>query len=165
MTKIKELFFKYKELIVYLIYGVLATVVNFFAFWCFTKLFGEDAYLLNNALSWVVSVIFAFVSNKIFVFESKSWAFKTAGKEFIEFVGARLFSFGVFAIKNISKEKLNIDPDELTERFVRGDNSRTTDGSGLGLSIARSFAELQNGIFNIEIDGDMFKAIVKLPLI
>ena len=73
--------------------------------------------------------------------------------------------FGVFAIKNISKEKLNIDPDELTERFVRGDNSRTTDGSGLGLSIARSFAELQNGIFNIEIDGDMFKAVVKLPLI
>ena len=73
--------------------------------------------------------------------------------------------FGVFAIKNISKEKLNIAPDELTERFVRGDNSRTTDGSGLGLSIARSFAELQNGIFNIEIDGDMFKAIVKLPLV
>ncbi len=73
--------------------------------------------------------------------------------------------YGVFEIKNISREKLNIDPDELTERFVRGDNSRTTDGSGLGLSIARSFAELQNGAFNIEIDGDMFKAIVKLPLI
>ncbi len=74
-------------------------------------------------------------------------------------------SFGVFEMKNISRDKLNIDPDELTERFVRGDNSRTTDGSGLGLSIARSFAELQNGIFNIEIDGDMFKAVVKLPLI
>ncbi len=73
--------------------------------------------------------------------------------------------FGVFEMKNISREKLNIDPNELTERFVRGDNSRTTDGSGLGLSIARSFAELQNGIFNIEIDGDMFKAVVKLPLI
>ncbi len=72
--------------------------------------------------------------------------------------------YGVFEMKNISREKLNIDPDELTERFVRGDNSRTTDGSGLGLSIARSFAELQNGIFNIEIDGDMFKAVVKLPL-
>ena len=66
--------------------------------------------------------------------------------------------------KNISKEKLNITPDELTERFVRGDNSRTTDGSGLGLSIARSFTELQNGIFVIEIDGDMFTASVKLPL-
>ena len=74
-------------------------------------------------------------------------------------------SFGIFEIKNISRDKLNIDPDELTERFVRGDNSRTTDGSGLGLSIARSFAELQNGVFNIEIDGDMFKAVVKLPLI
>ncbi|MBE6796476.1 MAG: HAMP domain-containing histidine kinase [Ruminococcaceae bacterium] len=72
--------------------------------------------------------------------------------------------FGVFAIKNISREKLNITPDELTERFVRGDNSRTTDGSGLGLSIARSFTELQNGIFVIEIDGDMFTASVKLPL-
>ena len=72
--------------------------------------------------------------------------------------------YGVFEMKNISREKLNIDPDELTERFVRGDNSRTTDGSGLGLSIARSFAELQNGIFNIEIDGDMFKAVVRLPL-
>ncbi len=73
--------------------------------------------------------------------------------------------YGVFEMKNISREKLNIDPNELTERFVRGDNSRTTDGSGLGLSIAQSFAELQNGIFNIEIDGDMFKAVVKLPLI
>ncbi len=73
--------------------------------------------------------------------------------------------YGVFEMKNISREKLNIDPQELTERFVRGDNSRTTDGSGLGLSIAQSFAELQNGIFNIEIDGDMFKAVVKLPLI
>ena len=72
---------------------------------------------------------------------------------------------GVFEIKNISREKLNINPDELTERFVRGDNSRTTDGSGLGLSIAQSFAELQNGTFNIEIDGDMFKAVVKLPLV
>lgn len=72
---------------------------------------------------------------------------------------------GVFEMKNISREKLNIDPKELTERFVRGDNSRTTDGSGLGLSIAQSFAELQNGEFNIEIDGDMFKAVVKLPLI
>ncbi len=72
--------------------------------------------------------------------------------------------FGVFAIKNISREKLNITPDELTERFVRGDNSRSTDGSGLGLSIARSFTELQNGVFKLEIDGDMFRAIVKLPL-
>ena len=63
-------------------------------------------------------------------------------------------------IKNISKEKLNISPDELMQRFVRGDKSRYTEGSGLGLSIARSLAELQNIKFNIEIDGDLFKAIL-----
>ncbi len=73
-------------------------------------------------------------------------------------------SFGVFSVKNISKDKLNINLDEITERFVRGDNSRTTEGSGLGLSIARSFTELQNGIFDVQIDGDLFKVVIKLPL-
>ena len=72
--------------------------------------------------------------------------------------------YGVFSVKNISKDKLNINPDEITERFVRGDNSRTTEGSGLGLSIARSFTELQNGIFEIKIDGDLFKVTIKLPI-
>ncbi len=72
--------------------------------------------------------------------------------------------YGVLSIKNVSKEKLNVAPDELTERFVRGENSRTSEGSGLGLSIARSFTELQNGKFEIEIDGDLFKASVKLPI-
>ncbi len=73
-------------------------------------------------------------------------------------------NFGVFSVKNISKDKLNIDLDEITERFVRGDNSRTTEGSGLGLSIARSFTELQNGVFDVQIDGDLFKVVIKLPL-
>ncbi|MBR3809284.1 MAG: HAMP domain-containing histidine kinase [Clostridia bacterium] len=73
-------------------------------------------------------------------------------------------NYGVFSVKNISKDKLNINPDEITERFVRGDNSRTTEGSGLGLSIARSFTELQNGIFSIDIDGDLFKVTIKLPI-
>ena len=63
-------------------------------------------------------------------------------------------------IKNISKEKLNISSDELMQRFVRGDKSRYTEGSGLGLSIAKSLANLQNVKFNIEIDGDLFKAIL-----
>ena len=63
-------------------------------------------------------------------------------------------------IKNISKEKLNISADELMQRFVRGDKSRFTEGSGLGLSIAKSLSELQNCKFNIEIDGDLFKAIL-----
>ena len=60
-------------------------------------------------------------------------------------------------IKNISKDKLNITADELMQRFVRGDKSRTTEGSGLGLSISKSLTELQNGKFNVIIDGDLFK--------
>ena len=69
----------------------------------------------------------------------------------------------VFTIKNISAAKLNISPDELTERFVRGDASRSTEGSGLGLSIAKSLTKLMNGELVIEIDGDLYKASVILP--
>lgn len=68
-------------------------------------------------------------------------------------------------VKNISGSALNIDPEELMERFVRGDTARTTEGSGLGLSIARSLTELQNGTLNLFIDGDLFKVELKLPLI
>lgn len=63
----------------------------------------------------------------------------------------------IFTIKNVSSNPLNIRPDELTERFVRGDVARTTEGSGLGLSIAKSLTELQRGQFEIFIDGDLFK--------
>ncbi len=63
----------------------------------------------------------------------------------------------VITFKNISKYELNISANELMERFVRGDKSRHTDGSGLGLSIAKSLTELQNGKMDIEIDGDLFK--------
>ncbi len=68
----------------------------------------------------------------------------------------------ILEIKNISKTELNIDADELMERFKRGDESRTTDGSGLGLAIAKDLVRLQNGWFEIKIDGDLFKAIVIL---
>ncbi len=61
------------------------------------------------------------------------------------------------SFKNISKERLNITVDELMERFVRGDKSRTTEGSGLGISISKSLTELQKGIFKIQVDGDLFK--------
>ncbi|MBE5960840.1 MAG: HAMP domain-containing histidine kinase [Lachnospiraceae bacterium] len=72
--------------------------------------------------------------------------------------------FACILVKNISAGKLNITGDELMERFVRGDLSRNTEGSGLGLSIAKSLATLQNGSFDIILDGDLFKAVVKLPL-
>lgn len=70
----------------------------------------------------------------------------------------------VFTMKNISENPLNIRADELTERFVRGDVARTTEGSGLGISIAKSLTELQGGQFMLYIDGDLFKASVAFPI-
>lgn len=70
----------------------------------------------------------------------------------------------VFTIKNVSESPLNIDASELTERFVRGDVARTTEGSGLGLSIAKNLTTLQKGTFDIVIDGDLFKVLVAFPL-
>ncbi len=67
------------------------------------------------------------------------------------------------SVKNISREALNIPAQRLMERFVRGEESRTTEGSGLGLSIARSLTELQGGQFDLAVDGDLFKANVTLP--
>ena len=65
--------------------------------------------------------------------------------------------------RNISSERLHITADELTERFVRGDISRTTEGSGLGLSIAKNLTELMGGEFNVTIDGDLFKVELIFP--
>lgn len=81
-------------------------------------------------------------------------------------VYSRLYDDGnyeCFEIKNISKEQLNISAEELTERFVRGDKSRNEDGNGLGLSIATELCRLNNGVLEITIDGDLFKATVKIP--
>ena len=63
-------------------------------------------------------------------------------------------------IKNISHEPLNIPADELMERFKRGDESRNTEGSGLGLAIVKDLVKLMNGVFEISIDGDLFKATI-----
>jgi signal transduction histidine kinase len=72
--------------------------------------------------------------------------------------------YGVLTIKNISAFPLEISPEQLTERFVRGDASRTTEGSGLGLSIAQGLTSLQGGRFKLDIDGDLFKVTVEIPL-
>ena len=69
------------------------------------------------------------------------------------------------SFKNVSRAELNISPDELMERFVRGDTSRHTEGSGLGLSIARSPVHLMGGTFRLSIDADLFRADVTLPLV
>jgi len=72
--------------------------------------------------------------------------------------------YGILTIKNISAFPLDIPPEQLTERFVRGDVSRSTEGSGLGLSIAQSLTTLQGGSFKIDIDGDLFKVTIGIPL-
>ena len=71
----------------------------------------------------------------------------------------------VLSVKNVSREALDMEPGELVERFVRGDQSRTTDGSGLGLSIAQSLTEAQGGRFALSIDGDLFKVELRFDLI
>ncbi|MBO5859389.1 MAG: GtrA family protein [Clostridia bacterium] len=113
-----------KEIISYIFFGVLTTAVNLFTFFVFKKLFisigwdgvlntlltsagwekaleflsdGSD-YLDANTIAWVAGVLFAFFTNKLFVFESKSWRPAVAGKEFASFVGARIFSFVVESV-------------------------------------------------------------------
>ena len=69
-----------------------------------------------------------------------------------------------FSLKTVSEQPLNISADELTERFIRGDVSRSTEGSGLGLSIAQSLTEMQGGTFELYLDGDLFKVTIKFPI-
>ena len=71
----------------------------------------------------------------------------------------------VISIKNISREQLNVEAEELMERFVRGDTSRNTEGSGLGLNIAKSLVELQGGSMQLTVDGDLFKVTLSFPMV
>ena len=89
----QELIIKNKEIIKYLIFGILTTLVNILCFYILDKL-NIDIYI-NNTISWIVSVIFAFITNKLYVFESKSLDIKTIFKEGTSFLGARIFSYFV----------------------------------------------------------------------
>ena len=101
MEKIKQILKKLinRETVTYLIFGVLTTVVNFGVFklvdMTFEKAFAADLTLLTNFIAWIVSVVFAFITNKLFVFESKSWKANVIAKEIPSFIGARVFSLGV----------------------------------------------------------------------
>lgn len=70
----------------------------------------------------------------------------------------------VITMKNVSASELNFNPEEITERFVRGGQSRNTEGSGLGMAIAKSFVELQNGKMNVEVEADLFRVIIRWPV-
>lgn len=97
MNKIKKLFktLVNKETITYLIFGVLTTVVSFVTLKLFDVLLGTKLYLISNTISWIASVAFAYVTNKLFVFESKSWKFDVLKKEIPSFLGARIASYFV----------------------------------------------------------------------
>ena len=92
MKKIEELILKYKELIVYVIFGGLTTVVNFAFFTLVGKILGDEKYLITNIIAWFAAVIFAYVTNKLWVFESKSWEIKVLLKEVSSFFAARVLS-------------------------------------------------------------------------
>lgn len=93
MKMIKDLIKKYKELIIYVIFGALTTVVNFVVFKIFNVILGNENYLISNIIAWIFAVIFAYITNKIWVFESRSWSGKVLLKEIPSFFSARILSF------------------------------------------------------------------------
>ena len=90
--EIKSYINSHKELISYLFFGILTTLVNFLAFRGFSFLLGDELYLVTNIIAWIIAVIFAYLTNKLFVFESKSFAAEVLLREASEFCGARIFS-------------------------------------------------------------------------
>ncbi len=93
MQKIKNLLLN-REIMLYLLFGVLTTVVNYVSYYIFTRYLQLDV-LLANGLAWILSVIFAYITNKIYVFQSKTTSLSDLGKEFMLFISARIGS-GVF---------------------------------------------------------------------
>lgn len=91
--KIKTLFIRYREMIVYLVFGVLTTLVNILVYWPLHNWLSWPA-VSANAVAWVVAVLFAFLTNKPFVFRSKDWHPRVLFPELLKFVGCRLASFG-----------------------------------------------------------------------
>ena len=97
MDKIKTLFKKLvnRETVIYVIFGVLTTLVNLLVFKGFDVLFKGKYYLFTNTIAWIAAVAFAYVTNKLFVFESKSWKLDVIKKEIPSFLGARIASYFV----------------------------------------------------------------------
>ncbi len=89
MKKIKELLLKYKEVIMYLIFGVATTLVNWIVYSLLMKISAINM-TVSNAIAWFVAVVFAYITNKLFVFESKSWKLTEVWKEVVKFFRARI---------------------------------------------------------------------------
>ncbi len=95
MKKIKELVFKYKELTTYVIFGLFTTAVNVGVFAVFSRLLGDERYLISNIIAWFAAVTFSYITNKIWVFESKSWKPGVLAREVISFFAARVLTLGI----------------------------------------------------------------------
>lgn len=93
-NKILQLLKKYRVIILYLVFGVLTTLINIATYTFLTKVFNIN-YLISNIIAWILSVIFAYITNKLYVFESKSFKKSILLKEILSFFAARLFSLGV----------------------------------------------------------------------
>lgn len=91
MEKIKQLYLKYKEIINYLFFGGCTTVVNFISYYIPARIFGVDE-IISNVIAWCVSVLFAYITNKLFVFSSKTESLSHTIKEMFSFIFARLFT-------------------------------------------------------------------------
>lgn len=89
--KLRTLFTKYRSIITYLVFGVLTTVVNYLVYYPLYNAAGLSA-AISNSVSWAAAVVFAYFTNKLFVFESKTWEMSVALPEFLKFVGLRLAS-------------------------------------------------------------------------
>ena len=95
IEKLKAIYKAHKEGILYLIFGGLTTVVNLTVFELFTRLLGSERYLITNVIAWFAAVSFSFVTNKIWVFESKSWNLRILTKEVFSFFAARVLTLGI----------------------------------------------------------------------
>lgn len=90
---LRGMFYKYKDVILYLIFGVATTVVNIVSYAVLARLLGEKYLVLNNTISWILSVLFAYITNKIWVFNSVTDSFKALAIEFTSFVSCRFITF------------------------------------------------------------------------
>ncbi len=93
MGKAIQIFWKRKVFIFICLSGLLTTIANIMTFVVCTHFFGDEHYIFNNAVAWFTCLLVAFLTNKHWVFSSKSWQFSVAGREFLEFTLARLLSF------------------------------------------------------------------------
>lgn len=94
MEKLKQIYIKNKEVINYLIFGICTTIINFITYYCCTKIIGIEE-IISNIIAWCIGVIFAYITNKIFVFESKRKKGMQVFKELVSFILARVFT-GIF---------------------------------------------------------------------